>query len=136
MRESDCDAWRAMRRRLWPDATEDDARAWLARGDAVTLIAIRGEGDPCGFAEVGCRAFADGCASSPVAYLEGWWVEPDARRAGIGRALVAAAAAWARARGLTELASDAELDNAVSIDAHAALGFEEVARAVLFRQAL
>ena len=40
-------------------------------------------------------------------------------------ALVAAAEDWGRARGCTEFASDALLDNAVSASAHLALGFEE-----------
>jgi hypothetical protein len=42
-----------------------------------------------------------------VAYLEGWYVDRDVRRHGIGAALVHAAEAWARERGYRELASDA-----------------------------
>jgi aminoglycoside 6'-N-acetyltransferase I len=69
-----------------------------------------------------------------VPYVEEWFVMPEARRMGVGRALIAAAEAWARERGYPELASDALLDNLVSQSAHRALGFEEVERQVAFRK--
>ncbi len=49
---------------------------------------------------------------------------------------MAAVAAWAKERGLTELASDALLDNSVSHAAHKAIGFEETERVVYFRKRL
>ena len=60
----------------------------------------------------------------------------EARGRGVGRALVAAAEAWARGRGCTEFASDALLDNATSAAAHKALGFEEVEQIRCFRKTL
>jgi len=71
-----------------------------------------------------------------VAYLEGWYVVPDWQGHGVGRTLVEAAEGWARARGLREIASDAELDNAGSIAAHGALGFRETFRVVQFLKRL
>lgn len=101
------------------------------------LVALADEGSgPVGFAEVGTRAYADGCESSPVGYLEGWYVDPAFRRRGIGRALVEASLAWARERGLREFASDALLENLDSQQAHMAVGFAEVERIVIFRRAL
>ena len=134
-------AWLRMRRALFPSLTAgdeaQDAAEWLARNDAVVLVAQRAEsGGLAGFAEVGARAYADGCETSPVAYLEGWYVEPDVRRQGVGAALVRAAEAWARARGYRELASDALLDNLPSQEAHVAVGFGEVERSVKYRKAL
>ncbi len=79
---------------------------------------------------------ADSCETSPVAYLEGWWVDADVRGQGIGAALIFAAEAWARARGYSEFASDTTLDNTLSQVAHERLGFVEVERAVLYRKAL
>jgi aminoglycoside 6'-N-acetyltransferase I len=35
--------------------------------------------------------WVDGCATTPVGYLEGWCVDPDVQRQGIGRALVKSA---------------------------------------------
>jgi aminoglycoside 6'-N-acetyltransferase I len=71
-----------------------------------------------------------------VGYIEAWYVDPDARRIGLGRALLAAAEAWARERGYQEMASDALLDNDVSHAAHRRLGYQEVDRVVQFRKNL
>jgi aminoglycoside 6'-N-acetyltransferase I len=128
--------WRRMRTALWPDQTETDMRAWLARRDAATLVAERDGGGLSGFAEVGARAFADGCLTAPVAYLEGWYVDPDVRRRGIGAALIAAVEAWAKKNGYRELASDAALANPISRRAHERLGFCEVEQVVQYRKDL
>ena len=71
-----------------------------------------------------------------VAYLEGWYVVPAARRQGVGAALVRAAEDWARSQGCTEFASDALIDNAVSAAAHRALGFQETVQIRCFRKLL
>jgi aminoglycoside 6'-N-acetyltransferase I len=47
-----------------------------------------------------------------------------------------AAEAWARRQGLKEIASDTQIDNTASIQAHTVLGYEEVERLVCFRKAL
>ncbi len=73
---------------------------------------------------------------SPVAFVEGIYVVEAARGQGVARALVGAVEAWAGARGLSELASDALLDNTDSHAMHQALGFAETERVVYFRKAL
>ena len=83
-----------------------------------------------GFVEVSIRDRVDGSLSPCVAYIEGWYVDADLRRRGIGRALLEAAEHWARERGLTEMASDCELDNRSALTAHQALGFKETFRLV------
>jgi aminoglycoside 6'-N-acetyltransferase I len=140
-RPADLPEWLRMRRALWPDIVGGDeaadAEEWLARPDAVVLVAERpGGARLAGFAEIGTRLYADGCDTSPVAYLEGWYVDPDARARGVGAALVRAGEAWARTRGYRELASDALLENTDSQRAHEALGFAEVERAVRYRKDL
>jgi aminoglycoside 6'-N-acetyltransferase I len=100
------------------------------------LIAFDHADRPLGFAELSLRSIAEGCHSSPVAYLEGWFVEESERRRGVGAALLRAAEEWARAQACSEFASDTEIDNGVSIAAHRALGFEEVDRIVCFRKDL
>ena len=90
----------------------------------------------CGFAEAGTRPYADGCDASPVAFLEGWFVDPDSRARGCGRAVIVAVEAWAAQRGLLELASDALLANTTAQVAHTQLGFVEVERAVRYRKVL
>lgn len=138
LREVDEFAWFTMRAKLWPDGGSDevDARKWLNRPNAVTLVAEDEAGTLLGFAEAGERAYADGCSSSPVGFLEGWYVEPSARGQGWGAALVQAVAAWAASRHLVELASDALLENDAAIASHLRNGFEEVERSVKFRMSL
>lgn len=140
-RPGDDAEWLRMRCALWPHHDEPDVELadmaeWRSRPDAAVLFAERPEGGLAGFAEVGARAYADGCESAPVAYLEGWYVDEDARGQGVGAALVAAGEAWARGRGYREMASDSLQDNEVSLQAHQALGFEVVDRVVQYRKVL
>jgi aminoglycoside 6'-N-acetyltransferase I len=44
--------------------------------------------------------------------------------------------AWSREKGYAEIASDARIENAVSLAAHRALGSEEIERVVCFAKAL
>lgn len=129
-----------MRIALWPDersaASDAEMRAWHENPDARVLVAIRPDGSLCGFVEVGTRPYAEGCETSPVGFIEGWYVDPDVRRHGCGRALIEAAEAWARSAGYTEMGSDALLDNLVSHRAHERLGYAEVVRLVAFRKSL
>lgn len=125
-----------MRLALWPDCDDSDLDPWFAREDAATFVAVRPDISLCGFVEVGSRPYAEDCESSPVGYIEGWYVDPDERTQGVGRALLAAAEDWARGRGYTEMASDALLDNEVSHAAHKRCGYVEAARLVTFRKLL
>lgn len=139
---ADLGAWCAMRLALFQDESpaelEAEARShFQGHGDlAVVLICRDAAGEALGMLELGLRSYAEGCTSSPVPYVEAWYVAAPARRRGIGRALMAAAEAWAHERGFTELASDALLDNHVSEHAHRAIGFAEVERAIHFRKAI
>lgn len=138
VRPGDREAWIRMRAALWPDDHTAEVDAFLA-GDTriaeAVLLAVT-PGGPVGFVELGTRSYAEGCDSTPVAYVEGWYVEPGWRRRGVGRALMDAAARWGRERGCSELASDTELGNRISQDAHQALGFEITSRVVTFRKPL
>jgi aminoglycoside 6'-N-acetyltransferase I len=128
-----------MRCALWPESTpsEQEAEACaLISGETgsglpSTLLVAENKREVVGFAEVGLRSHADGCdPTRPVGFLEGWYVQPEARRSGVGRMLVRAAERWARANGAVEMASDTWIDSEVSIQAHASVGFEEVYRNV------
>lgn len=89
-----------------------------------------------GLLEASLRQYADGCTTSPVGYIEGWYIDPDLRQQGFGAKLVRAAEDWARSRGCTEMASDCAIENDASEAAHRAVGFEVVSRAILFRKSL
>jgi aminoglycoside 6'-N-acetyltransferase I len=140
-RDSDWAEWVRLEYALFPEAEADQGHAaWmrelLTRADAAVFIAERDDGSVCGFVEGGTRPYADGCDTSPVGYVEAWFVGADIRRLGVGRALLAAAEEWARGKGYREMASDARLDNLVSYDAHVRSGYEEVDRVVQFRKKL
>ena len=133
---ADFGEWRRMRDLLWPGQTEKDMRLWQARSDATVIVAERDDGTLGAFAEFGERSIGESCETSPVGYVEGWWVDPDLRGKGIGRLLIDAGERWARGRGYRELGSDTEPENSASQAAHLKLGFEEVARLVVFRKVL
>lgn len=138
----DRQAWAAMRASLWPDEDADlmgheTLMHFSGRPLAEAVFICESvDGAACGFLELGLRPYAEGCDSSPVPFIEAWFVAPVARHKGAGRALVSAAEHWALLRNFTEIASDTQLANAQSQGAHAALGYEEVERLVTFRKSL
>ncbi len=129
-----------MRKALWDDCSDaqlaQEIEDICASMSDEAFVAEQSGGDLCGFVEVAIRSRADGCDSGPVGYIEGWYVNEDVRRLGVGRKLIEAAEAWARSNGCRQMASDAELWNDVSHEAHQALGYEETARLVHFRKDL
>jgi len=143
-RSSDASGWFSMRQALWPDCGEPEHRDEIdryfrgafPRGPWAVLVAEGTDGRLLGFAEVSTRPFAEGCRSSRVAYLEGWYVVPDARKQGIGRALVESSESWGRDQGCTEFASDADPENDISAATHRALDFADVGLVRCFRKDL
>lgn len=140
---SDLSGWIELRARLWGNTSLDEHRA-----EAVALLAK--SPDECiAFLDVidgeGIRAFAEaalrhdhvnGCETSPVAFLEGIFVQPNDQGSGIGKLLLKAVQSWARDKGCLELASDAHIDNLASHAFHSATGFEETDRVIYYRKAL
>lgn len=138
VQKSDAAEWLRMRLALWPDDPEKEA-AEIALVLSTTphtklaemheaFVCERPDGTLCGLVEVSIHTSAPGCETDHIGYLEAWYVDPDARRQGVGQALVARAEAWARAEGCAEMASDTTPDYPLSPAAHAALGYAEVER--------
>ena len=134
--------WLALRQALWPGSPESEHLAEMASflqqpqrfGQFVAYALSR---EPIGLAEASLRNdYVNGTTTSPVLFLEGLYVKPEHRRAGVAARLVAAVAAWGRQGGCTEFASDAALDNGLSHAVHKALGFTEEERVVFFRKDL
>ncbi|WP_337786180.1 aminoglycoside 6'-N-acetyltransferase [Ramlibacter lithotrophicus] len=132
--------WLALRQQLWPHCAAKEHLAEMSAFLAeparfAQFVKYDGSGVAVGLVEVAIRTdYVNGADTSPVAFLEGIYVVPRARRSGVARELVAAAERWALGMGCTELASDAAIENTSSHAMHAALGFVETERVVFFRK--
>ncbi|HTV77648.1 MAG TPA: aminoglycoside 6'-N-acetyltransferase [Steroidobacteraceae bacterium] len=134
--------WLTLRQQLWPHCSltrhlTQMGEFLAAPGRFTQFIEYDSAGAPIGFIEASLRTdYVNGTTSSPVAFLEGLYVVPTARRRGVGRMLVASVERWAVDAGCTEFASDTTLDNVQSQRMHLALGFKETQRYVFFKKAL
>jgi aminoglycoside 6'-N-acetyltransferase I len=135
--EADFEEWLAMGLELWPDHPEGELRAifreLMASPKEEDFIGRTPDGNAVGFLNLSTRTdYVEGTETSPVGYIEGIFVKEHLRKSGVGRAMVSFAERWAAAKGYTELASDAELDNVDSHRFHASVGFREGGRIVAF----
>jgi aminoglycoside 6'-N-acetyltransferase I len=141
IKPEESEKWLSMRIALWPETEEEQHRKEMAMmlSDAsryAVFVCKDPLGALVGFAEVSLREWAEGCLSSPVGYLEGWFVIPRTRGQGVGKCLLAASEDWARSRGCTEMASDTDIGNKSSAAVHLKMGFKVAARVIAFRKNL
>ncbi len=126
---------------LWDQVPAGDHRTEvldiLSHSDTEQIfVAESDNGNLAGFLEVSIRPFVEDCETENVGYLEGWFVDEKHRRQGIGRDLVRTAEIWAKAKGCTEMASDVEFGNSISLSAHKELGYGETSRLVHLKKNL
>lgn len=140
---SDFLKWHSLRLLLWHEGEEDadllsESYAFFQKNTSrqQVFLAENEQGEIVGFIETNIRQYAEGCETGNVGFIEGWFVLAEFRQQNIGKKLVEAAEKWAKEMGCTEMASDALIDNDLSIEAHKKLGFEEVERIVCFRKDL
>ncbi len=91
---------------------------WRARLEAranATFIASRADAD---IGLVTCAPYED------AAGLFSMWVDPSARQAGVGRALIAAVVDWARGQGHSRIKLDVADDNHAAVQLYTACGFQ------------
>ena len=139
--ESDLGEWLRLRQLLWDQSGEDDHKdemvGIIEHSDSqFVVVADAGGGRLAGFLEASIRSHVEDCETENVGYLEGWYVDEAHRQQGIGARLVTFAEEWAREKGCTEMASDAEIGNTVSLEAHARLGYTETSRLVHLKKEL
>lgn len=92
---------------------------------------------PIGFCQLSLRYdYVEGTTFSPVAYLEGIYVEKEYRKLGVAKELIQVSEIWAKEKGVKEFASDCELNNIISENVHKKLGFREVNRIICFKKDL
>jgi aminoglycoside 6'-N-acetyltransferase I len=86
--KADAEAWLAMRAALWPDADVDELRLeveryFVAHGEPLLphcVFVAEADVNIVGMLELSLRPYADGCDSSPVSFIEAWYVAPEARQ--------------------------------------------------------
>jgi len=75
---TDAEEWLCMRLTLWPEHTAEGHREEMEtiRVDPIcaVYVAQREDGSLCGFLEAAQRKYAEDCNSSPVGYIEGWYI--------------------------------------------------------------
>ena len=139
-RETDFERWQILRRKLWAQTTEEENLEFfddfLRDSEKLLIVVAESEqSELAGFLEAGIRQdYVEGCDAARVGYIEGWFVEAEFRRQSIGRRLVEVAESWAREQGCEEMASDCDLDNEVSLNAHLSVGYQEVGRSIHFKK--
>lgn len=135
--KEDYNGWLRVRKALWPKCSDErhkvEMEEYLANPRTPTVFLIIDSNEQVnGFAEVSIRQRVYGSLSAQVGHVERWYVEATLRGNGLGDKLIKVAEKWVSAHGLNELASDAELDNKESIEAHNAMGFRETFSLVHF----
>jgi aminoglycoside 6'-N-acetyltransferase I len=139
---ADQPGWLDLRAALWPDCSREELLTEMASlivhpERFAQFIAYSASGQALGFVEASIRTdYVNGTTTSPVAFIEGLYVVPEARKKHVGKRLVDAVVPWALAAGCTELASDALLENQLSHRVHEALGFTQTERVVFFLRKL
>lgn len=125
--------WLRMRKGIWPEAPDEyldfDMDEILANDDYFVIFACDGD-NPIGLTEAQIKDDAEGCETSPIGYLEGWFVHEKYRGKSVVGIMTQAAEIWAREKGCTEMASDTWLGNEPSIRAHVKMGYIEAERLV------
>ena len=88
VRPADTAIWADMRQGLWPEAqvselAEEAAAFFAGQGPLRQVLLCESDaGEPIGMIELSLRSHADGCRSSPVPFVEGWYVMAGQRRKG------------------------------------------------------
>lgn len=141
VKERDLNEWFRLRQLLWDELSDDEHQTEMLdiyehTDSQLVLVAETDNGKLIGFLEASIRPFVEDCHTEHVGYLEGWFVEEEYRRFGVGRRLVRSAESWARSKGCEEMATDSEIGNDLSLKAHLNLGYEETSRLVHLRKDL
>ena len=113
--------------------TERAWRDWVAGrwrgGVSVVFVGYADDVTP-----VGTATGAEYEAEPGIGHLYAMWVAPDARGAGVGRALLDAVADWARARGCDRLILTVTESNGTARRFYAARGFVDTGEREALRQ--
>lgn len=135
--QDDFNEWLDLALKLWSDDSAEEMQVVLTnilQSSREAGFLIRDDdGTAIGFMNLSLRyEYVPGATQSPVAYVEGIYVQDEYRKQGMGTYLIQYAERWAIEHGCVELASDALLENTASYEFHTKVGFQEVERVVTF----
>ncbi len=121
---------------LWPESSYEEefeyCKTILRRKDQIAFLAKEGN-QFIGFSYFALRKdFVEGALKYPVAYLEAVFVQEEFRKKEVARKLVQKGIDWGKLNGCTQLGSDTEVTNEISILFHKQSGFDEANRVVCF----
>lgn len=119
---------------LWSECTySEELKNWqsvMVSPHEVCFLAKDGQ-NYIGFVHLSIRTdYVEGAEKSPVGYVEGLYVKEKYRKMGIAKQILNEGEIWAKSKGLTQIASDTEIDNFPSIEFHHKIGFKEANRIV------
>lgn len=114
---------------LWPDCVYEEELAQyenlIDSASDICYLVIE-NGNHIAFIHVSIRnEFVEGADKLPIAYIEGIFVTSEYHKQGIAKRLLMEAQKWAKQKGLSQIASDAECTNITSIEFHKKMGFRE-----------
>jgi aminoglycoside 6'-N-acetyltransferase I len=146
--EEDFGEWLRMRILLYPDCKKEELLAEIQKIfrdrtlsdelDYTILVHEREKGHLGGFVETSLRLSVPFCHTSPVGFIESFYVDVGLRKRGIGRRLLEESEKWAKHKGCTEMAVDTNAWRKENPQNYRALGFMEVHRndrdGVLFKK--
>lgn len=134
--QDDFNEWLDLALKLWSDESVAEMQRSLTNilhSPRQAGFLVRDDDKAIGFMNLSLRSdYVPGATRSPVAYVEGIYVEDEYRKQGVGTKLIQYAQKWAVEQGCVELASDALLENTASYEFHTKVGFQEVERIVTF----
>ncbi|MCL2837721.1 MAG: GNAT family N-acetyltransferase [Oscillospiraceae bacterium] len=134
--QSNLAEWAKLHALLFPELSFEESFAecaeWLENKKEVGVLYEK-DGKYAGFINLSIRNdYVNGTDTSPVAFVEAIYILPEYRRLGIGRELLEYAEKFAREHGITQIASDCFIDNALSEEFHKNCGFVEKERVICF----
>jgi aminoglycoside 6'-N-acetyltransferase I len=115
---------------FWPKHTEGKIKKEFTRilssGSEVSFICRDGDGNSIALMNASIRSdYVEGSNTSPVGYLEGVYVKEEYRKRGIAKDLLIGAEKWFASKGVSEIGSDAVIDNVISQKFHEKMGFQK-----------
>jgi aminoglycoside 6'-N-acetyltransferase I len=128
-------------KQLWPESALDDLvndfKIFIGNHDQSCFLFKNEQEEYCGFVQLSLRNdYVEGSSTTPVAYIEGIYVDENHRRTGASKEMIAFAEEWGRLKGCSQMGSDCELTNTLSIEFHKGVGFTEANRIVCFLKEL